>query len=59
MFRRWRVRTTHTGFDVWDPTSNASVGRLEELTDGWLLLAGSDSDAEQIGYLPGRCGAVR
>jgi len=57
MFRRRRVRTTHTGFDVWDPTSNAPVGRLEELTDGWLLLAGSDSDAEPIGYLP--AGAVQ
>lgn len=57
MFRRRRVRAAHTGFDVWDPTSDAQVGRLGELRDGWLLLAGSDGRAEPIGYLP--AGAVQ
>jgi hypothetical protein len=57
MFRRRRVRTAHTGFDVWDSTSSAPVGRLEELRDGWLLLASSAGDAEPIGYLP--AGAVQ
>jgi len=57
MFRRRRVRAAHTGFDVWDPTSNAPVGRLGELGDRRLLLAGSDGQADPNGYLP--AGAVQ
>ncbi len=57
MFRRRRVRAAHTGFCVWDPTSNAPVAGLGELRDGWLLLAGSDRHAEPNRDLP--AGAVQ
>jgi hypothetical protein len=57
MFTRRRVRRARVGFEICDPETDAAVGRLSGIRDGWLIITTPDGAPDRPGYLP--TGAVQ